>query len=478
MTNPVSNRTCPTPEQVPTAQGAPAQATGRHPDNGQQVRILAGGGEVGQDLPSTERGSQLLEMKLAHLPEPRPLADYEVAASPSPSPPDAASSSGKPVSAKAQEPARVVTGSDEIEMICLALIARLIAGDEDESNTDTFELCTFFRPGAALPQFEVADREIQRLLGDLNDILDENGEIPCVDIIRAVEVFLEEARLSFHNRVMLVTETVYLNFLDLKDDEKHWLFDRIMRWAGDVPDALLSDYIKAELADIEAMPPAERGAYLRSPISPPPLDRAAPELRSRLESLPCGDTAYPLMRFEERGIAAISFGRLRIPYYQSSGMATKPGVFAGNWYPFFGIGSDRWFNKLENDDQHTGNYYGSEKLREMASLLDGFCDARFAKSLPEVDGESAQDVIDFLNRDMKPIAIVDKGIDVVLLLVDLVEADDAKARLAAAENLAEWEWNRTGQTTDADRDAFMESRIAHYVQLVSPGQPLQQPEQT
>lgn len=69
-----------------------------------------------------------------------------------------------------------------------------------------------------------------------------------------------------------------------------------------------------------------------------------------------------------RAIVIVSIGKVKIPFYVSSGAAGKIDVPTGKWEVFWGIGPDDWFNK--GDVNIINNHYGSEELYYIAKALD------------------------------------------------------------------------------------------------------------
>ncbi|MGJ0509879.1 MAG: hypothetical protein ACR652_22690 [Methylocystis sp.] len=70
-------------------------------------------------------------------------------------------------------------------------------------------------------------------------------------------------------------------------------------------------------------------------------------LYTRMENirLASGKSAR-FVKCDERVMAAVRFRSFRMPFYLSSGQAAKQGITPGKWYPFFGVGSDGWLNKM------------------------------------------------------------------------------------------------------------------------------------
>lgn len=74
-----------------------------------------------------------------------------------------------------------------------------------------------------------------------------------------------------------------------------------------------------------------------------------------------------IVNHEGRPIVLVNFSGHIIPFYCSTGQGGKANVAAGKWYPFWGIGSDGWFNK--GTEEMINNFYYSKKLARTAALL-------------------------------------------------------------------------------------------------------------
>lgn len=64
----------------------------------------------------------------------------------------------------------------------------------------------------------------------------------------------------------------------------------------------------------------------------------------------------------------VRYNGVPLNYYLSSGQSPKEGVFAGRWYPVFGIGEDGWVNKGPTKD--LANYYGNKNWADIGRWLD------------------------------------------------------------------------------------------------------------
>jgi hypothetical protein len=106
-----------------------------------------------------------------------------------------------------------------------------------------------------------------------------------------------------------------------------------------------------------------------------------------------------IIDYNDRKIVLFDVNGVNVPFYLSSGHAGKKDVEAGKWYPFFGIGSDGWFNKLSAKE--INNYYGIDILRSIAEALDKkIGDIRFDKSIPKVLLSGSH--IEAINKGLTP----------------------------------------------------------------------------
>lgn len=104
---------------------------------------------------------------------------------------------------------------------------------------------------------------------------------------------------------------------------------------------------------------------------------------------------------EARVTVLVEINGVKIPFYISTGEGGKENVEIGKWYPFFGVGGEGWFNKTSESD--INDYYGSPELRAVAEWLDAnLGDIREKNNIPQVAGAATEDVIDFINQDLKP----------------------------------------------------------------------------
>lgn len=170
---------------------------------------------------------------------------------------------------------------------------------------------------------------------------------------------------------------------------------------------------------------------------------------NQLEAIPfSSQSSCKFVQLYGRVVVAAKFGNFRMPFYLSSGETPKPGIEPGKWYPFFGVGSDFWFNKFVNG---MPDYYGSPKLKEVARKLDTFFgDMRYNADIPEVSDERA--FVTFINKSMDPVAYKDlerRDYEVNMHMVELLNAcDDPDAlyqkAVAAAQTFSQMQDEEQG----------------------------------
>jgi len=106
-----------------------------------------------------------------------------------------------------------------------------------------------------------------------------------------------------------------------------------------------------------------------------------------------------IIDYADRKIVVFDVNGVHVPFYLSSGHGGKKDVTSGKWYPFFGIATDRWFNKLSSSD--INNYYGVDLFKKISQSLDSkIGDIRNDSSIPKVNPFGAH--VDFINKDLNP----------------------------------------------------------------------------
>jgi hypothetical protein len=140
-------------------------------------------------------------------------------------------------------------------------------------------------------------------------------------------------------------------------------------------------------------------------IAPNMVDKGS--FMAKLEPIPYApgffsDVTSKFVNLHGRPIAVVMVGKVRVPFYASSGQNPKKGVTPGKWYPLLGICQKTgWFNKTPKMKE----YYGSEKLMAAAKNLDRFIgDVREdIETAPRVLPDDELLVRNFINRDMDPV---------------------------------------------------------------------------
>ena len=106
-----------------------------------------------------------------------------------------------------------------------------------------------------------------------------------------------------------------------------------------------------------------------------------------------------IVDYGDRKIVLFDVDGVNVPFYLSSGHGGKKDVAPGKWYPFFGIGTDGWFNKSSGSE--INNYYGVELFKNLAQALDKqIGDIRDDKSIPKTLTTGVH--IDAINRGLSP----------------------------------------------------------------------------
>jgi len=90
-------------------------------------------------------------------------------------------------------------------------------------------------------------------------------------------------------------------------------------------------------------------------------------------------------------------GGIPIPFYVSTGRGGKASVASNQWYPFWGIGPDGWFNKGTED--MIRSQYNNPKLQNIANALN--------KNLKDVPGyvdelPNGNSALDIINGGKQP----------------------------------------------------------------------------
>jgi len=88
--------------------------------------------------------------------------------------------------------------------------------------------------------------------------------------------------------------------------------------------------------------------------------------RAGVKLLPLGNQTK-IVQISGRPIVVADVGGIPIPFYVSTGRGGKASVASNQWYPFWGIGSDGWFNKGTED--MIRSQYNNPKLQNIANIL-------------------------------------------------------------------------------------------------------------
>jgi hypothetical protein len=88
--------------------------------------------------------------------------------------------------------------------------------------------------------------------------------------------------------------------------------------------------------------------------------------RAGVKLLPLGNE-NKVVQISGRPIVVVDVDGIPIPFYVSTGRGGKASVASNQWYPFWGIGSDGWFNKGTED--MIRSQYNNPKLQNIANIL-------------------------------------------------------------------------------------------------------------
>lgn len=116
-----------------------------------------------------------------------------------------------------------------------------------------------------------------------------------------------------------------------------------------------------------------------------------------------------------------------LPFWMSTGRGKKKNVSKGRWYPVVGM-SPRWINKYDQDA--INSYYGSEKLRHIAHILDerlvclhldGSRNFGFEYEIPVLEMKFLCAFIDLMNTN-SPHPCIDSSCDVTITVDTFLES--------------------------------------------------------
>lgn len=112
-----------------------------------------------------------------------------------------------------------------------------------------------------------------------------------------------------------------------------------------------------------------------------------------------------IINYSKRNIVVVNINGFHMPFYMSTRVGDKIETNDGEWYPFFGIGQDGWFN--ETNGKEMSKYYDSpifaaisQKLNEI--LGTGLQDKILGPLTVDEINEQTPPQIDFINQDMSP----------------------------------------------------------------------------
>ncbi|PHS59680.1 MAG: hypothetical protein COB03_02230 [Alteromonas sp.] len=184
----------------------------------------------------------------------------------------------------------------------------------------------------------------------------------------------------------------------------------------------------------------------------------------------------PIVDYSGRRVVLKDVNGVTVPFYQSTGAGGKAATKPGQWYPFTGIGSDGWINKLGDAD--ISQYYGSPALRQAAQELDATVgDIRSRDDIPKTGTTgTGQAFIDAVNSafDGQQVSAnnqpdskinVQSSVDALKTAVDSQTSDLAletqteeslaqrEQEVQAAEQTEADQRNQEAQRAQADRDA-------------------------
>ena len=109
-----------------------------------------------------------------------------------------------------------------------------------------------------------------------------------------------------------------------------------------------------------------------------------------------------------RPIVLVNFNGHVIPFYCSTGSGGKANVPAGKWYPFWGVGSDSWFNK--GSEALINNFYNSNKLASTAAILNQHLGNLLGNRSIPMAGVSA---VNAINQRQRPMSKSDAASDII-----------------------------------------------------------------
>lgn len=94
---------------------------------------------------------------------------------------------------------------------------------------------------------------------------------------------------------------------------------------------------------------------------------------------------------DDRVMVITDVNGVKVPYYLSTGEGGKKSVATGKWYPFFGVGKDKWINK--GSEKNINEFYGSPSLKAKADELNNSLGSKYKasqKDLPVAFGSTTK----------------------------------------------------------------------------------------
>jgi hypothetical protein len=226
--------------------------------------------------------------------------------------------------------------------------------------------------------------------------------------------------------------------------------------------------------------PTTTDGYVPPSISEPSnlgnLPTTTPEVPSfdvAIQSIPLdtGGTS-PIVDWSGRKIVVADINGTSVPFYLSTGSGGKESVPAGQWYPFFGIGSQGWINK-GGSEQEIANYYNSPVLKTVAQALDQSIGDIRGQASPAIKATGAladNASVKFINNPFATVAqtfdaantgpIVYGNINNVVQTLSGTQLDPSKTAVGLSQQLAQAQQTQqqTTQTQQTQQQATQGSQ--------------------
>jgi len=127
-------------------------------------------------------------------------------------------------------------------------------------------------------------------------------------------------------------------------------------------------------------------------------DGVAAAEQSGVKLMPLPGSDFKMVQIGGRPIVVVNVNGFPIPFYVSTGSGGKATVASNQWYPFWGIGSDGWFNK--GSERQINSYYDSPQLKIIADVLNKTLPNALSSRSAIPDGGGA---IETINAGKSPI---------------------------------------------------------------------------